>query len=106
MADKSIPELLEDEFGYDGGRYLSLNSLTELKAAFAIIDDAAATRQGLEDLKNSDLKAITKAALKQEPPMTVDEYINDKARKAEEMSHAKAEVVHSYIRNLFDDRDI
>ena len=106
MADETVPELLEDEFGYVSGRYTDLKDLTGLRKAFAIIDDATATRDGLEEAYDESPDAIKKQAKKGgygDSESGVAEFINDKAAEAEALPKAKADVIHSYIRNLLEE---
>ena len=105
MADEdkpSVEEALLAEFGIGaGGRYY-ISSQNDLRAAFAIIDDAAATREGLEKAY-ADPKtraSIEKQAAKAGDDgegLSVAEYINEKAAVAEMMSRAKADVIYSYL---------
>ena len=101
----SVPDQLETLFPKDArGRY-TIGTLTEIRQAFAIIDDAAATRNGLEKAYHDPKtkKSIEKQADKAGHGSNVNAYIDEKAAEAEEMSKAKADIIHSYIRNNIDE---
>ena len=101
-----VPVQLESAFPKDAEGKYSILHLSQLRNAFAIIDDATATREGLQKAydEESSRATIVKAAAKADDGdgLTVEEYINEKAMKAEEMSQAKADVIHSYIMNLLN----
>ena len=99
----SVPDQLEAIFPKNvHGRYTVAN-MSQFRMAWAIVDDSAATREGLEKAFHdpASTEGIKKQAAKAD--MSVSMYIDAKAATSEELSQAKADLIHSYIRNTLQE---
>jgi len=104
--EEKVPvlEQLEALYPKDGHGRFTVNTVSEFRIAWGIIDDSGATRLGLEkayhdpDTEEQIKKASRKAGFGHHHA-GVESYIDHKAEEAEEMTQAKADLIHSYIRN-------
>ena len=120
MAEESIDEKLTAEFGKIGARYEGITTSTDLRKAFEIIDGVDETRKGLEDaaftepytlVKSYDKlkKKYDEAPSDEKPPFpgnSIEEYIEIKVQQAADASHAKANVIFSFLTNSHASKEI
>jgi len=124
MAEESIDEKLTAEFGKIGARYEGITTSTDLRKAFEIIDGVDDTRKGLEDGAKDDeygnpgvvklsykklKKKYDEAPSDEKPPFpgnSIEEYIEIKVQQAADASHAKANVIFSFLTNSHASKEI